>query len=81
VISTRLGAEGLDLEDGTHLLLADSESEMIAAVSRLATSPELWLRLSRSGREVVSRLYDWRTLTENLYRIHCAAVERAQRTT
>jgi len=79
VISTRLGAEGLDLEDGTHLLLADSASELIAAVSRLASSPELWMRLSRSGREVVSRCYDWRALTENLYRIHCAAVERARR--
>jgi polysaccharide biosynthesis protein PslH len=79
VISTKLGAEGLDLEDGTHLLLADSASEIIAAVNRLAASPELWRRLSRSGREVVSRLYDWRTLTENLYRIHCAAVDRARR--
>ena len=82
VISTKLGAEGLDLEDRTHLLLADSASEMIAAVSRLASSPELWLRLSRSGREVVSRLYDWRALAEDLYRLHCAAVDRArQRTT
>jgi sugar transferase (PEP-CTERM/EpsH1 system associated) len=78
VISTRLGAEGLDLEDGTHLLIADSASEMIAAVCRLADSPELWQRLSRSGREVVSRSYDWGALTENLYRIHCAAVERAR---
>ena len=79
VISTKLGAEGLDVEDGTHLLLADSAGEMIAAVSQLAASPELWLRLSRSGREVVSRLYDWHALTEELYRIHCAAVERARR--
>jgi glycosyltransferase involved in cell wall biosynthesis len=78
VISTRLGAEGLDLEDGTHLLIADSASEMIAAVCRLADSPELWQRLSRSGREVVSRSYDWGALTENLYRIHCAAVERVR---
>src|SRR5690349_4444757 len=46
VISTRLGAEGLDLEDGNHLLLADSAAAMIAAVSRLAGSPELWMRLS-----------------------------------
>jgi glycosyltransferase involved in cell wall biosynthesis len=81
VISTRLGAEGLDFEDGTHLLLADSAGEMIAAVGRLASSPELWLRLSRSGREVVSRLYDWRALTENLYHIHCTAIERARRAT
>jgi sugar transferase (PEP-CTERM/EpsH1 system associated) len=79
VISTRLGAEGLDIEDGTHLLLADSEGEMIVAVNRLAASPELWLRLSRSGREVVSRSYDWHALTEHLYRIHCAANERARR--
>ncbi|MDP8989825.1 MAG: glycosyltransferase [Acidobacteriota bacterium] len=78
VISTRLGAEGLDLEDGTHLLLADSAAEMIAVITRLATSPELWLRLSRSAREVVSRSYDWRAITENLYRIHCDVVERAR---
>jgi len=78
VISTRLGAEGLDLEDGTHILIADSASEMIAAVSRLAASPELWQRLSRSGREVVSRSYDWRALAEDLYRIHCAAIERGR---
>ena len=78
VISTRLAAEGLDLADDTHLLIADSASEMIAAVSRLAASPELWRRLSRSGREAVSRSYDWRALTENLYRIHCASIERAR---
>jgi sugar transferase (PEP-CTERM/EpsH1 system associated) len=80
VISTKLGAEGLDLQDGTHLLIADSASEMIAAVSRLAASPELWQRLSQSGREVVSRLYDWRALSEELYRLHCAATERARAT-
>jgi len=78
VISTKLGAEGLDLEDGTHLLVANSASEMTAAVSRLAASPELWMLLSQSGRNVVTRLYDWRALTENLYSIHCAAVERAR---
>jgi glycosyltransferase involved in cell wall biosynthesis len=78
VISTRLGAEGLDLEDGTHLMLADSADEMIAAVGRLASSPELWLHLSRSGRELVSRTYDWGILGEGLYRIHSAAIERAR---
>jgi sugar transferase (PEP-CTERM/EpsH1 system associated) len=78
VISTKLGAEGLDLQDGTHLLLADSADEMIAAIDRLASSPELWLRLSRSGREMVSRSYDWGILGEDLYRIHCAAIERVR---
>ncbi len=79
VISTRLGAEGLDVEDGTHLLLADSPSEMITAVSRLAASPQLWQRLSRSARELVSRSYDWSSLAENLYRIHCTALERVRK--
>lgn len=79
VISTRLGAEGLELEDGTHLLLADTADQMITAVSRLAASPEMWLRLSQAGREVVSRLYDWRTLAGALYNIHCRAIERVRR--
>jgi len=27
---------------------------------------------------VVSRSYDWRALAQDLYRIHCAALERAR---
>ena len=35
VVSTSLGAEGLDVEDGVHLLIADDPEQFAAAVVRL----------------------------------------------
>ena len=39
VVSTTLGAEGLDVEDGVHVLLADDPDEFAAAIVRLLGDP------------------------------------------
>jgi glycosyltransferase involved in cell wall biosynthesis len=70
VVSTRLGAEGLEVEDGAHLLLADSGQEITSAVNRVASSTELQVRLSQAGRALVCRVYDWTIIGEKLYGIH-----------
>ncbi len=63
VVSTRKGAEGLEVEDGRHLLLADSPAEFAAAVIELLRNRSLWADLSKRGREWVMERYDWqRTL-------------------
>jgi len=41
VVSTPLGAEGLDLVDGVHLLVAETASGLAAACHRLLTEPQL----------------------------------------
>jgi polysaccharide biosynthesis protein PslH len=41
VVSTALGAEGLDVVDGVHLLLAETGSGIAAACHRLLTEPRL----------------------------------------
>jgi len=74
VVATRLGAEGLAVEDGVHLLLADDGQEIALAVARLASSFETRIRLSRAGRALVSRAYDWTTIGTQLYRIHADLV-------
>lgn len=45
VVSTTLGAEGLDVLDGVHLLLADDAETFAAASARLLTEPDLRQRL------------------------------------
>jgi glycosyltransferase involved in cell wall biosynthesis len=70
VVSTRLGAEGLEVEDGAHLLLADSGQEITSAVNRVATSTELQVRLSQAGRALVCGVYDWTIIGKKLYGIH-----------
>jgi glycosyltransferase involved in cell wall biosynthesis len=57
VISTRAGAEGIDADDGKHLLLADTPTQIAAAVQRLLTERELPGQLSVAGLDLYDRKY------------------------
>jgi glycosyltransferase involved in cell wall biosynthesis len=72
IISTRLGAEGIDAHNEVHLLLADTPEEMLAAVTRLISSPETRMRMAQQAQALVTQSYDWSSLGELLYRIHCS---------
>jgi sugar transferase (PEP-CTERM/EpsH1 system associated) len=72
VISTRLGAEGLHIEDGKNILLAETAAEMQRAADRLSQSPAEWQALAAAGHALVAREYDWKSLGRRLFEIHCA---------
>lgn len=59
VVSTRLGAQGLDVVDREHLVLADTPGEIAAAVVHLLRDGPLRTRLTASARRLVERRYDW----------------------
>lgn len=59
LVSTSIGAEGLELSDGRDLLLADSPDGFASAVERLVGDRELAASLGRSGRATVEARYDW----------------------
>ncbi|MFN3372950.1 MAG: glycosyltransferase family 4 protein, partial [Chloroflexus sp.] len=66
VVSTSKGAEGLELIDGKHLLLADTPMDFARATSRLLTDPPLARRLGETGRQAVAVRYDWRVIVPRL---------------
>jgi O-antigen biosynthesis protein len=53
VVATSVGAEGMTLENGKHLLVANTPDEFANAVIRLATDDDLWRRLQANGRRFV----------------------------
>jgi glycosyltransferase involved in cell wall biosynthesis len=53
VVATRVGAEGLDVQDGVHLLVADELERFGDACLELLEKDELAARLSESGRTLV----------------------------
>ncbi len=57
MVSTTIGVEGLDLEDGRHYLKADGAKEFAAAVVRLLREKELRESLSRNARAHVEAHY------------------------
>lgn len=59
VVSTTLGAEGIDCADGEHLLLADDPAGLARAVDRLLGDPGLAARLSVNAMRLARERYDW----------------------
>jgi glycosyltransferase involved in cell wall biosynthesis len=59
VVSTSLGAEGLPVRDGDHLLLRDTPDSFAAAVCGLLASPGERLRLGTAGRALLERDFTW----------------------
>lgn len=66
VVSTSLGAEGLDAVAGRHLLIADDPDEFATAVLRILNEPELAATLGAAGRTLVSESYSWQGTASTL---------------
>jgi glycosyltransferase involved in cell wall biosynthesis len=58
IITTRLGAQGIDCENGKHLLLADNNQEFIKAIDLLVTNPQLAADLGANARQLILEKYD-----------------------
>lgn len=59
VVSTNIGAEGLDAVDGQHMLLRDTPSAFADAVIDLLEQPERGAAIGRAGREWVAANHGW----------------------
>ncbi len=66
VVSTTLGAEGLDFDPDRHLVLADDPSGFAGALVALLGDAGLRTRLARAARARVEERYDWPHLGDRL---------------
>jgi glycosyltransferase involved in cell wall biosynthesis len=68
VVSTPLGAEGLDVTpEEDFLRAAATEPETwVRHLERLAANPERRMQLAEAGRRLVRRKYDWGALGTQL---------------
>lgn len=70
VISSGVGAEGLDVTSGEDILIADSIPEWRAAITRLLTDPAAARTLASAARENIVRRYDWDAAGEALIQVY-----------
>ena len=70
VVSTRLGAEGLDVVHDQHLLLADEPDDFAAQVGRVISDPECAARLGRAGRQLMEDKYSWTSIVARLEKFY-----------
>jgi len=70
LVTTTLGCEGIQVEHGRHLLIADTPSEFAEAVLWLLDNPDLANKLGENGRRLIQEKYDYRTACAPLERIY-----------
>jgi polysaccharide biosynthesis protein PslH len=66
IISTAVGAEGIDCIDGQHILLAESAEQWVDAVGQLIRSPKRIEELGNNARALASTAYHTREVTRRL---------------
>jgi sugar transferase (PEP-CTERM/EpsH1 system associated) len=76
LVSTAIGAEGLGLEDGRELLIADTPQEFADAVIRVLRDGGLRDQLAARGRETAIRRFSWQSVVRTLEGVHASAVSR-----
>ena len=66
VVSTSLGAEGLPVQEGRELRLADEPATFAKAVVEVLDDPAKAAAMAGRARQLVERHYDWRALAQRL---------------
>jgi glycosyltransferase involved in cell wall biosynthesis len=70
VVSTRLGAEGIDVTDERDILLADDPAAFAGQVTRVLSDAALARRLGDLARKLVVDRYSWRSAAQRLGRFY-----------
>jgi len=63
VVSTTVGAEGLDVHPGEDILIADDAATFARSVLKLLSDPDLRESIAKGGR-LLARRYDWQELAK-----------------
>jgi glycosyltransferase involved in cell wall biosynthesis len=70
IVSTPLGAEGIEVRDGENILLAADAPTFAAAVLRLLTDRDLNTHLRAAGRAWVEQTYSWQTVYRQVDQVY-----------
>jgi sugar transferase (PEP-CTERM/EpsH1 system associated) len=63
VVSTSIGAEGLPVRNGEHLLVADDPAGFAESTLQLLADPSQRARIGRAARHLVEENYSWATVS------------------
>jgi len=67
IVTTKKGAEGLDLVNGKHAIIVDDvNEEFIKAIEYLIENPKIRKKLGYNARKIAEKKYEWKTIGSKL---------------
>jgi sugar transferase (PEP-CTERM/EpsH1 system associated) len=77
VVSTSIGAEGLPVSNGEHLLIADDPANFAESTLRLLGNASQRAKIGQAARHLVEENYSWVKVSESFARVLENVVKRA----
>jgi len=78
VVSTKIGAEGLELDPGQHFEVVDGTEPMAEALVTAIRNPQQMRQQAEQGRRKVLARYGWATLADRLEQVWLNCADQAQ---
>jgi glycosyltransferase involved in cell wall biosynthesis len=72
VVSTRLGADGIPVEDGVHLALADEPRDFAQRIISLLADHQQATEMGRRGRAFIQQRFSWENIAPELEKLFLA---------
>ena len=76
IVSTSVGAEGLDLTHGEHLLIADNPNDFAHSICSLLENQTLRQHMAQSARTFVEKKYAWKGIAKRQMELYETLVGR-----
>jgi len=68
IITTPIGAEGIQVKHGEHILLAETSQEWVDGISALLENREIWEKIRTESRALAAAQYTWESVLQNTRR-------------
>jgi glycosyltransferase involved in cell wall biosynthesis len=76
VVSTSLGAEGVDVTNGENILISDSPVEFAESIDNLIRDKGLRDRITNNARELINGRYSWEICAKKYEQLYISLLDR-----
>jgi glycosyltransferase involved in cell wall biosynthesis len=66
VVTTAIGATGLDVTDGEDIMIAESADDLAQKVVDLLKKPSLYWKIVKNAKKLIEARYDWEAISKKL---------------
>jgi glycosyltransferase involved in cell wall biosynthesis len=74
VVSTVIGAEGIEVNNEEHLLIANDETAIVNAVSKILDDKNIMKHISENGYNLVCERYSWSKIAEQFEQLYMSVI-------
>ena len=70
IVSTSIGAEGLNISNGENILISDDPQEFADSILRLQNDLNLVRKIGKNARKFICKNYHWEIIGKKLNKIY-----------